>query len=93
MSLMTLSGAGSGLLSIGVRKAAVLLIQMGKERAAQVMAHLSDAEVEAMLKALKQHCGAGGTLDGRTVEVQGDHRDRVRAYLEGRGLNVKLAGG
>ena len=53
----------------------------------------TDAEVEAMLKALKQLCGAGGTLDGRTVEVQGDHRDRVRTYLEGRGLNVKLAGG
>ena len=51
------------------------------------------AEVEAMLKTLKQLCGAGGTLDGRTVEVQGDHRDRVRAYLEDRGLNVKLAGG
>jgi flagellar motor switch protein FliG len=30
----------------GVRKAAILLIQLGKERAAQVMEHLSDAEVE-----------------------------------------------
>jgi flagellar motor switch protein FliG len=29
-----------------VRKAAVLMIQLGKDRAAQVMAHLSDAEVE-----------------------------------------------
>lgn len=50
MTLMTTSmaGAGSALASLGVRKAAVLLIQMGKERAAQVMAHLSDAEVEAI---------------------------------------------
>ena len=31
---------------LGVRKAAILLIQLGKERAAQVMEHLSDAEVE-----------------------------------------------
>ena len=30
----------------GVRKAAILLIQMGRERAAQVFAHLSDSEVE-----------------------------------------------
>ncbi len=30
----------------GVRKAAILLIQMGRERAAQVFAHLSDTEVE-----------------------------------------------
>ncbi|MBM0124187.1 flagellar motor switch protein FliG [Pimelobacter simplex] len=43
-----MAGAGPTLLSMGVRKAAVLLIQMGKERAAQVMAHLSDAEVEAI---------------------------------------------
>ncbi|TNM44203.1 flagellar motor switch protein FliG [Nocardioides albidus] len=48
MSMMTVSGAGSALVGMGVRKAAVLLIQMGKERAAQVMAHLSDAEVEAI---------------------------------------------
>ena len=46
MTLMATSG--STLVSMGVRKAAVLLIQMGKERAAQVMAHLSDAEVEAI---------------------------------------------
>lgn len=46
MTLMATSGPT--LLSMGVRKAAVLLIQMGKERAAQVMAHLSDAEVEAI---------------------------------------------
>lgn len=50
MTLMATSMAGAGptLVSMGVRKAAVLLIQMGKERASQVMAHLSDAEVEAI---------------------------------------------
>jgi len=34
------------LASAGVRKAAITLIQLGSERAAQVLAHLSDAEVE-----------------------------------------------
>ena len=53
----------------------------------------SDADVAAMLKALKQLCGAGGSADGRVVEIQGDHRERVRVYLEGRGLTVKMAGG
>ncbi|KRB79956.1 flagellar motor switch protein FliG [Nocardioides sp. Root190] len=44
---MTTLAIGSGTVaSLGVRKAAILLIQLGKERAAQVMAHLSDAEVE-----------------------------------------------
>ncbi len=47
MTIMT-TGATSAIAQLGVRKAAVLLIQLGKERAAQVMAHLSDAEVEAI---------------------------------------------
>lgn len=45
MTMMT-TGSSSAIASLGVRKAAVLLIQLGKERAAQVLAHLSDAEVE-----------------------------------------------
>lgn len=53
----------------------------------------SEADVAAMLKALKQLCGAGGSVNGWVVEIQGDHRERVRVYLEGRGLNVKMAGG
>ncbi|MGO4258756.1 flagellar motor switch protein FliG [Marmoricola sp. RAF53] len=34
--------------SLGVRKAAILLIQMGRDKAADVMSHLSDGEVEAI---------------------------------------------
>jgi flagellar motor switch protein FliG len=33
---------------IGVRKAAILLIQMGRERAASILSHLSDSEVESI---------------------------------------------
>ena len=40
-ALATATGAG-------VRKAAVLLIQMGRERAATVLSHLTDGEVEAI---------------------------------------------
>ncbi len=42
---------------------------------------------------LKRLCGAGGTVKGDTVEIQGDHRDRLAALLRGRGYTVKLAGG
>ena len=38
----------AGLSAIGVRKSAVLLIQMGREKAAQVMTHLSENEVETI---------------------------------------------
>ena len=49
MSVMTMGGGASGAIGqLGVRKAAIVLIQLGKERAAQVMEHLSDAEVETI---------------------------------------------
>lgn len=48
MTAMLAAGSGSTILQMGVRKAAVLLIQLGKDRAAQVMSHLGDAEVEAI---------------------------------------------
>ncbi len=41
--------------------------------------------LEAMTKELKNRCGAGGSVDltGRegSVEIQGDQREKVRAYL------------
>jgi translation initiation factor 1 len=43
--------------------------------------------------ALKKLCGSGGTVSGDTVEIQGDHRDRVAAKLTELGHKVKLAGG
>jgi translation initiation factor 1 len=48
------------------------------------------AEVATTLKRL---CGSGGTVSGETVEIQGDHRDRVAAKLTELGHRVKLAGG
>ncbi|MEI6136827.1 MAG: hypothetical protein WCQ48_05360 [Chloroflexota bacterium] len=52
-----------------------------------------EADLEAMLKVLKQLCGAGGSREGATLEIQGDHRERVQAKLESLGHRVKLAGG
>lgn len=31
---------------------------------------------------LKEHCGAGGTVKDRNIELQGDQRARVKAFLE-----------
>jgi translation initiation factor 1 len=46
-----------------------------------------------MASTLKRLCGSGGTVAGDTVEIQGDHRDRVAAKLTELGHKVKLAGG
>jgi translation initiation factor 1 len=51
------------------------------------------AGIEELAKTIKARCGAGGTVKGRTVEVQGDHRDRVVALLLERGIDAVRAGG
>jgi translation initiation factor 1 len=38
---------------------------------------------------LKRACGSGGTGGEDRVEIQGDHRDRLRELLRGKGWTVK----
>lgn len=38
---------------------------------------------------LKRACGSGGTAAGSTVEIQGDHRARIRQRLSARGWSVE----
>ncbi|MBK9942113.1 MAG: translation initiation factor [Kouleothrix sp.] len=51
------------------------------------------ATLEALLKRLKQLCGAGGTLKDGEIEIQGDHRERVAAALAALGYTIKHVGG
>jgi translation initiation factor 1 len=51
------------------------------------------AELADLARALKSACGAGGTVKGGVVELQGDHRDAVEVFLVARGLKSKRAGG
>jgi len=54
---------------------------------------LGEHELAQLALALKQLCGAGGTLRDGLIEVQGEHRDRVLAELVRRGFSAKRAGG
>jgi translation initiation factor 1 len=53
----------------------------------------SEADLDALLKLLKQHCGAGGVREGRVLAIQGDQRDHLHEKLTALGHRVKLAGG
>ncbi len=46
-----------------------------------------------LAKRLKQTCGSGGTVKDGTIEIQGDHRDRVVDELARAGFKAKRAGG
>ncbi len=43
----------------------------------------------ALLSRLKSQCGAGGTFDSDTLELQGNHLDRLRTLLGDAGYNVR----
>jgi translation initiation factor 1 len=47
------------------------------------------AAIEDLARAMKAACGAGGTVRGKDVEVQGDHRDRLVALLVARGFDAR----
>jgi len=49
--------------------------------------------LKQLQKELQQHCGAGGSLKQNTMEIQGDHRDKIAAFLNNRGIKTKFRGG
>lgn len=38
---------------------------------------------QALLAALRKHCGAGGAVREEAVEIQGDQSEKVIQFLEG----------
>jgi translation initiation factor 1 len=46
-------------------------------------------DLPALLTQLKNQCGAGGTLDGETLELQGNHIERLRTLLGTAGYTVR----
>jgi len=54
---------------------------------------LSETDLTALAKQLKQACGSGGTVKDGTIEIQGDHREKIAETLRKLGYKVKLAGG
>lgn len=58
---------------------------------------LTESDLDALGKTLKTWCGAGGTVKNeagvQSIEVQGDHRERLAEKLKTLGYKVKLAGG
>jgi translation initiation factor 1 len=50
--------------------------------------HLPSSVIDSIAKKLRSACGCGGTVKGRTIEMQGDQAAKIRAVLEAEGFEV-----
>ena len=61
-------------------------------RVVTVIRSVGAGETAPILAELRRFCAAGGASKDGAIELQGDHRDRVAAWLRARGHRVMLAG-
>ena len=50
----------------------------------------SAIDIGNLAKLLKRACASGGTVKGRTIELQGEHKKRVAKVLEQNGYQVEV---
>ena len=70
----------------------MLLVRMEKRKKGKVATcvyHLKSGQRE-LLKKMKQKLGTGGTLTDDVLELQGDQRKTLSAFLEAEGFKVRL---
>ncbi len=53
----------------------------------------ASADLTTLVQQLKKYCGSGGTIKDHTIEIQGDHLEKVQGRLTELGYKVKRVGG
>jgi len=50
----------------------------------------NDLDIDALITKLKKKCASGGTIKDGKIELQGDHRNKVKEALEEMGFTVEV---
>ena len=64
----------------------------GKEATVIEQLDLTASERAEWLTALKSALGCGGSVEGNTIMLQGDHRERLKRELADRGVKKVIVG-
>lgn len=54
---------------------------------------LTEEDMKALAKRIKQDCGVGGTVKDGVIEIQSEQREKIAGILQKLGYKVKIAGG
>jgi translation initiation factor 1 len=54
---------------------------------------VSSDTLNSLTKVLKNQCGAGGAMKDNSIEIQGDHRQKLLEIVTKLGYKAKLSGG
>ena len=88
-------GAGAPEASTSVARAIVRMERAGrggKEVTVVEQLGLPSSDLESWLKALKAALGCGGSIEGNSLMLQGDHRKRLPDVLKARGVRKVIVG-
>jgi len=78
------------------REQQVVEIKIDKRRYGKTMTIIEGindkaTDMKSLVSKLKSICASGGTVKDGRIELQGDHREKVKKYLEELGYTVKMS--
>jgi translation initiation factor 1 len=73
-----------------------IIISVDKRRYGKMMTIVDginphELDIDSLITKLKKKCASGGTIKDGRIELQGDHRSKVKESLEEMGFIVELS--